>query len=192
MDLRVRIIVGLVMSCTIAVAQEANDRELARLLANETTRSRAVSRILASGSAKIPLLLSWTKTAPTQVDEYQLYVGLADVFGQLRTTQAIPFLIKNIQLSRTNKTDVWLKTAEVVQVEMPAVAALVRIGPAASRAVIHSFEAAMPPEDRLPLIFVVSRIRDPEARAFLSSVLGELNLERSWAEDGLKLLRTTP
>jgi hypothetical protein len=50
----------------------------------------------------------------------------------------------------------------------------------------------MPADDRLCTIFVVARIKDPEARPFLVSVLGEANQERYWAEEGLKLLAEQP
>jgi hypothetical protein len=73
--------------------QGAGDQELARLLASEGTRGSAVGTVLASRGEKIPLLLSWIQNPPRQVDKYELVVGLADIFGQLRTKQAIRFLI---------------------------------------------------------------------------------------------------
>jgi hypothetical protein len=84
--------------------------------------------VIASGEAKVPVLLSWTRTPPEGVNEYELDIGLADVFGQMRISEAIPFLIKNINLSRTGKMNVWLKTASVIETEMPAVSALVASG----------------------------------------------------------------
>ena len=188
------IYVTAVMTCGIALGQAESDSQLARRLADPATRSDAVSRVLREGADRIPLLLSWAKRPPEQVNEYELDIGLADVFGQLKAREAIPFLIKNINLSLTNKANTWLKTAEIVEREMPAVAALVRIGLPASRAIMRAFEteAPMSPVERLPLIFVVSRIKDPEARGFLSSVCGQANLERYWAEDGLKNIPEKP
>jgi hypothetical protein len=34
------------------------------------------------------------------VDKHKLYIGLADAFGEMKTREAIPFLIKNISLQR--------------------------------------------------------------------------------------------
>ena len=105
----------------------------------------------------------------------------------MKTKEAVPFLIKNISLQRWLEMNIWLKTDKVIEERLPAVAALVRIGPDASRAIISEY-LTIEPDDRLAAIFVVARIRDPEARGFLSSVLGRANLERYWAEEGLKRL----
>ncbi len=186
MGAKVRVVAVFMTACLLAFAQNASEQGLAHLLADPTTRQDAVSKIVASGTARIPLLLSWAQAPPAHLDVYQLRIGLADAFGGLRAKEAIPFLIQNISLSRTSKVDTWMKTAQVIEDEMPAVGALIRIGPAASRAIVRSFEAPMRQGDRLPAIFVVSQIRDPDARAFLSSELGEANVERYWAEEGLK------
>ena len=136
----------------------------------------------------VPLLLSWTKNPPAQVDQHGLFVGLANAFAQLKAKEAIPFLIKNISLQRwILDMPVWLKTDKVIEERLPAVAALVQIGPDASKAVISEY-LTIEPDDRLAAIFVVARIRDPEARGFLVSVLGRANMERYWAEEGLKRL----
>ncbi len=88
------------LCCGFAAPQDPKSLEMARQLADESTRQSAVPRIVASGSNTVSQLLSWAKTPPTGVDEHGIYVGLADVFGQLKTEEAIPFLIKNISLDR--------------------------------------------------------------------------------------------
>lgn len=188
MNLRTSVVIAVVMSCVIASAQDASDLELARLLANDSTRQSAVANIVASGGAKVPLLLSWTRTPPAQVDERGLHIGLADLFGQLKTKEAIPFLIKNISLPRSHRVNIWLKTEEAIEAHFPAVAGLVGIGPAASQSVIRASWEPMLAEDRLAAIFVVARIQDPEGRGFLLSALAEANMSRSFAERGLKRL----
>jgi hypothetical protein len=119
-----------------------------------------------------------------------LYVGLADVFGTLKTAEAIPFLIKNISLDRTRAVNTWLKTPEIIEERLPAVGALVKIGPEACKALIRATWKPMLHEDRLAAIFAVSRITSqykiPEAREFLSSVLASATLERYTAEEGLR------
>jgi hypothetical protein len=124
------------------------------------------------------------------VEKGALYIGLADVFGQLKTKEAIPFLVKNIGLQRGfSAPNIWMKTPQVVQERLPAVTALIRIGPEASRFLIDTFWTQLQPQDRLAAIFVVSRISGvPEAKEFLSTVLGQANMERHWAEEGLKTL----
>jgi hypothetical protein len=77
----------------------------------------------------------------------------------------------------------------VIEERLAAAKALIRIGADASRALIHASWEAMSPEDRLAAIFVVSRIQGvPESREFLLSTLAEANMERYWAENGLKPL----
>jgi len=167
------------------------DDELARQLANGATRQEAVAAIEASPGSKVTLLLIWAGKPPARVDEHELYVGLADAFGRLKTKEAIPFLIKNITLARWPYVSLapWLKTSEVIEETYPAMEALIRIGPDASRAVMRAAQAPMAPGDRRAAIFVVSHIMDvPEARTFLSSALSEADRERYWAEEGLKML----
>jgi hypothetical protein len=180
-----------VLLSATACAQRTQDRRLARLLAHEGTRQGAIAEVSASGSNKVSLLLSWARNPPTGVDGYELSIGLADAFGKLKTREAIPFLIANISRRRVRYVDLspWLKTDEVIENTFPALAALVQIGPEASRALIRAARAPMPPEDRLAAIFVVSRVEGvPEARDFLASALGYANLERDRAARGLKFL----
>ena len=160
------------------------------MLANESTRSATVAKLAASGKGRIPLLISWTRNPPAQVDKLKLYVGLADTFGQLKATEAIPFLISNISLRRWafDGPNTWLKTPAVVKERLPCILALIQIGPEASRALMNAYPHGMMDEDRLAAIFVISRIKGvPEARSFLLSVSGQINLERHLLEDGLNL-----
>jgi hypothetical protein len=183
----------LAATCRSASAQDLNDQELARVLVDDNTRPSAVTRIVASGSVRVPLLLMWTRTPPPQLNEYEQYkleIGLAEVFGRLKTKEAIPFLIKNISLERWPRPNIWIKTPEVIEGHLPAAAALIKIGREALAALIHDSWWQKPPDDRLPTIFVVSRIGatltdTDEVRGFLASVLGRANEERHWAEWGL-------
>jgi hypothetical protein len=188
MNLSVLLTVVGTIACVPVAAQVTSDQELARQLANESTRQDAVDKIAASGADRVPVLLSWTRMPPAQVNIYQLYVGLADVFGRLRTREAIPFLIENISLRRGIEAPPWTKMPQVVEDRLPAVGALIRIGPDASMALIRTSWETARAEERLAAIFVVSQVKDvPEARGFLVAILGEANLERFWAEEGLKL-----
>jgi hypothetical protein len=183
---------AIVLTATIlgtapAHAQNPSDSELAHLLASDKTRQATAERIGDSGGEKIPLLLSWAKTPPSGIDEHELYVGLADVFARTKTKEATPFLVKNINLRRFNYgyNNFW-KTAPQIELCLPAAAALIQIGPEASRAVMRA-AWDMSVEDYHVAVFVVSRIKNvPEARVFLLSVQAQANAENYWAEEGIK------
>jgi hypothetical protein len=179
----------LVRACSASDAQYKTYEDLARALANAGTRDQAVATVVASGSARVSLLLSWTTKPPVGVDNYQLKIGLADAFGQMRSKEAIPFLVKNISIDRMYAVNIWIKSPEVVEQRLAAAAALIRIGPDAAEPVIHAWSGLTDYRDRLAAIFVMSKLRGvPGARNFLLSVLGEANLQRNWAEEGLARL----
>ena len=79
-------------------ANARNGKELALRLADPATQDRAVAEVMARGSVDIPLLLSWTRKPPLVPDESALWRAMARIFGGLRVTEAIPFLIKHISL----------------------------------------------------------------------------------------------
>ena len=172
----------------------ASDRALADSLANDTTRQAAIASIMASGSSKVPLLLSWARKPPRHVLGCGLDDGLADAFGELKTKEAIPFLIKNIGMYRSCGVSLgpWLKGPAAIEWNLPAVGALVKIGADASKGVIAEFHD-IAEENRMAAIFVVSQIKGvPEAQVFLAAAVGRANGERYWAEEGIKLLDASP
>ena len=160
------------------------------MLSNDGTREAAVSTIQATGTAMVPLLLSWTRTPPPQVDREGLYAGLAYAFGRLRTQKAIPFLVKHISMQEGfPSVNIWMKSPAVIEGRLPAVKALIQIGPEASKTLINSPWDCMSSEDRLAALFVVSQIPGvPEARGFIGRAVGEANLQHYWAEEGLRVL----
>jgi len=188
-------LLSLVLVCGVAVAQKTSDLELARRLSDGSTRQSAIAEILASRDSKIRLLLSWIRKPPSQINTWELDVGLMDAFGELKSKEAIPFLIKNIRRERytIESPNIFMKTTEVIESRIPAVAALIKIGPDALPALYHSYSVAMP-DDRLAIIIVVSRIASSLKDAsipmqFLSSVAGRANMEHFRAEEGLKHLK---
>ena len=130
------------------------------------------------------------------MDEFELYVGLAEAFGKLKTKEAIPFLIKNISLQRgTPSPNIWMKAPRAIELRLPAVFALIQIGPEASKMLIRAPREELMDEDRLAAIFVVSRIPGvPEAREFVASAFGDPNgeyhweYERYWVKECLKVI----
>jgi HEAT repeat protein len=183
---------GLIL--VLAAAQANDRRNIARLLADDGARESAVRSVVESRGKEVPLLLSWARKPPAGVDRAGLDIGLADVFGKLKTAEAIPFLIKNITMERWPPSpNTWMKTPEVIEGRMPAVAALVQIGPESAKALIRAGLDGKTFEERLAAIFVVSQISNvPESMEFLASALGQANLQRHWAEDGLKLSANPP
>jgi hypothetical protein len=142
MDQTIAIVLGLTFAQIVTSAQENSETELARLLLNEATQERTVESLVASpDKVRLALLLSWTKDPPRQlniVERAELYIGMTEVFGRLRTTTAIPFLIENISLQLPATPNVWTKTAGSIEERVPAVAALIAIGPDAAKALIHA------------------------------------------------------
>lgn len=182
--------IGVALAAMTAFAQNSSETELAQQLAGNSTREAAVASIAASANPNVSLLLWWARQPPPGIYAPGLYLGLAEVFGQLRTKEAIPFLIENISLQFwPPSANTWMKTSEVIQARMPAIDALIKIGPDASRMLMSRFSEHMLGDERLAAIFVVSRISGvPEASEFLSAVLGQANMERYWAEQGLNHL----
>ena len=183
------LVASLVLTATLSFAQvrKEDGDDLAQRLASEDLRAKAVASVVASGGAVEGLLLKWADNPPAAVNEYKLAIGLADAFGALKTKSAIPFLIRNISIDRTPLGNTWLKSAEVLEDRLASVSALIRIGPDAVLAVIRAYGGRMTVEDRFAAIFVISRLQEaPEAKTFLTNVVGQANLERYWAEDGLK------
>jgi len=173
----------------VLLAQTGDPADLAQLLASKAGTQRAISFVAASRAERVPLLLSLAKTSPPDVDEHDLYVGLAYAFGALKVTEAIPFLLRRISIRTDELIDLrpWLKTPDVIQSSFPAVAALISIGPEASRAAMLAYAQPMTPEERLATVFVVSQIPGvPEARSFLARVVGQANIERYFAQEGRK------
>jgi hypothetical protein len=128
------------------------------------------------------------------IEKHDLYVGLADAFGQLKARAAIPFLIRDISLERPflGRPNVWFKENQVVESNFPAAAALIGMGSPAASALIRASWGCMTDKDRLITLFAVARIaavpanRTAEERNFLHSAIAEAKLERYVSEEGLK------
>ena len=175
--------------------RDGSDQALAESLSNEATRQTAIASMAVSGSAKVPLLLSWITKRPRHVDGCGFLDGLVEALGELKVREAVPFLVQNIGLRRSCGVSLapWLKSPAFIEWHFPAVGALVKIGPEASRAVMVAFDSMADEDDRMAAMFVVSEVRGvPEARAFLESALARANRERYWAERGIERLDSTP
>ena len=176
-----------------ACGADKGDRKLAASLASDNTRQAAIASIIASGRDKVPLLLDWIKSPPKGVDRCGLDTGLEEAFGELKTKEAIPFLVENMSVYRGcfgTSLAPWLKAPEVIEWQLPAVGALIKIGPEASKAVMAAFPNMTGEEDRRAAVFVVSRIKGVTgAEPFLRAVSDRAGRERYWAEEGIKLVK---
>jgi hypothetical protein len=188
---------------------DSSDSGLARALASDGQRQAAIELIQASGSTKLPLLLSWTEKPPEGLDPYEFTVGLAEAFGKMKTKEAIPFLVRHVGIRRLRGIDMqpWVKVPEVIERTFPAAMALIEMGADASEPLIRA--ASGEPRQveefnprggnyswdhtgndaRLATIFVISRIGGKHAREFLTMALGQANLEREYAQEGLDSIR---
>jgi len=185
---------GLLLSAIASPAQDTQDLKLARQLADERTQKAAVQELLASGRQKIPMLLSWINRPPLPLDEVQLATfraGLAQAFGALRVREAIPFLLDHIAVRPSPFTGPPWRTPETVLDRLPAVAALIEIGPDALNAILNHPSEPCRLDERLARAFVVSRIASTvpdksSATRYLRSVAGEARLEAYWTDEALR------
>ena len=184
-----RIMVAAVFAAGGCVAQEPSNDELARLLAAPTSRDTAINALRNSASDRIPLLLSWTTATPRGlgISQEELYIGLADAFGALKVSSAIPFLIKYIGLTRSmTRPNIWWKSEEAISSEFPAVHALIQMGTVASKAIVNTSWVGRSNGDRLCALFVLAQIADPDTRDFVTTASRQAELQQYWASEGLR------
>src|SRR5215469_3958287 len=178
------------MRCMGLSAQQPTLKELAGLVADENTRQQVVSFVSASRRERIPLLMELTADSFPESDSYSLQIGLAEIFGELKVGESIPFLERHLILQRGEFANFapWLKTEDVVLRSFPSVQALISIGPSAARALIKDYATSSKSDERLAAVFVVAHIRDvPEAIEFLKGISNPTGLERYYIDMGLKL-----
>lgn len=184
-----RYIVVVIAMLTAARAQSLSGLELARALSDDATRKAAVADIVAAERGRVPLLLSWANTPPKGVSRIGLNIGMAMVFGSLKVKAAIPFLIKYITLPAGIPTPPWMKTTEVIVDRLPALSALIQIGPDAAEAIMNVGWEHLGAYDRLASLILVSRVGEGQAaRDFINRALGEANLQREFATEALRTL----
>jgi hypothetical protein len=178
------------LSCWTCFAQTPT-QTLARDLSVIDTRPRAIQKVLSSRAESLPMLLIWTEAPPDGVDRLELFIGMAEAFGKLGAIEAIPFLIKHICLqSSPGSVDIWTKDPSTIQSRLPSVAALIKIGPDSSRALIQDWTNIERDDDNLlAAMFVISRIPGvPDAEAVLDGEMGRAKVMLFRAEESLKAL----
>jgi hypothetical protein len=180
--------------CSIGMpAQQLTPKALAGLVAGDDTREQVVSFVSESRRERIALLMELTTASFPGVDDHSLQVGLADLFGELKVDESIPFLVSHLILRRSEGADFapWTKVDAVVLRSFPCVQALVSIGANASKALIKEYAGRNASENRLAAIFSVAHIPGvPEAAGFLEGVSSPTFLERDYINKGLLALQT--
>jgi hypothetical protein len=149
-----------------------------------------VSLVLDSRRERIPLLIELTTGSFPSVNNDDLQVGLADIFGELKVEESIPFLVSHLILRRYYGADFapWMKTDDTVLRTFPCIQALVSIGGNASKALIKEYRTRNKSEERSAAIFVVAHVPGvPEAIEFLKGVSNPTVLERDFISSGLRL-----
>ena|SRR3569833_1035916 len=178
------------MCCLGLSTPKLTRQELAGLVEAENTRQQAVLLVAESRREGIALLMELTTKLFPGADDHNLQVGLADVFGELKAEESIPFLRSYLILRRSEGADFapWTKTDAVVLRSFPCVQALISIGANASRALIKEYAGRNESENRQAAIFVVAHIPNvAEAAGFLTRVSNPTILERDYINKGLKL-----
>ena len=186
-----RVWFGLTITAYVLIAQGELGIDLASKLADPRSRDALVASSAVSAGDYTALFLAWSKDPPKGVDERELDIGLSKAFGRLRTKEAIHFLINNIGLELWQRDNIWMKAPEVIEGQFPAVAALIAIGPDASKALVASPLDKMSPGESRLAIFAISRIADPGARSFLMS-LHPTGIEAYFVQEGLKAIGEHP
>lgn len=165
-------------------------QDLARSLATPELRDAAVESIAASRGKDLPLLLAWGEKPPSGVDPIGLNIGLAEAFGRLRAPEGVLFLIRNISLdaSGLSQTNTWMKADSVVEARLPAMMALIAIGPDASNALLAVPWDNLGSQEQMPALYAICKIADPGARGFLMSFHAADGREARLVQEGLRMM----
>ncbi len=135
----------------------------------------------------LALLCAGSVQAQEREDPRQ-WGALCRIFKDLKVEAAIPFLIRHMDQGTPGVRELpWLKTESVVRDRLPAVDALIEIGPAAAQALIASWDET---DDfaLYPALYVITHVQDPRSRAFLEAFKPQYEVERWWIKEALDRL----
>lgn len=180
--------------------------ELARALCamDAGKRQKAINAIVASPGIALPWLLEWAKCPlrgasdkckdpPPRVygvESVSLFYSMAEVFGRLRTKEAVPSLIENISVDLPLPG----RSRMPITTRAPAIKALLQIGPPATPALLRAL-AKLPycdscehAIDRLAMVLTLAFLDDPRARPALEEASKYPGWEGQVAAEGLQRL----
>lgn len=112
---------------------------------------------------------------------------LIEALGAVKARQAVPFLIDKISLRSPVSDPPWLKAPEVVIYVSPSIKALLGIGkPAVEPLKRAIYFGRLNLEDRLAVVFTLSRMDAPEAQDALRTVRNYAQREVWYSDDAAK------
>jgi hypothetical protein len=177
----------------------ADGLALARSLSSLSgERAEAVKRVIGSPEEALPYLIAWTKKPPEGKEPGNSFLKLSmiEIFGQLRTKEAIPFLVSHISCDLNVMNTVWMGGPERMASSLPAVKALLRIGPDATPELLRAL-ANLPycpswteckRKDRIAIVVTLAFLKDPRARSALEKETEHSSIEGEVAFEALKWL----
>ena len=171
------------------VQGKLTESDLAQLLSNDKTFNNAIDWVRDSEESRIPILLRLTMSIDGERNKCgPLSFGLMRAVGALKLKQAIPYLKENVACNIYKADNPWLKSPEIIEQRMPALAALISIGSDATKALIDLYQHPVHRDDQIIAIFGLSRIHDPMTHEFLYDVLGGTQLIEFYAKKGIKAI----
>ena len=163
--------------------------ELAQLLSSAGTFNSAINWIRESEESRVPILLQLTKRKDDVFYKCSpLSFGLVKALGILRVKQAIPYLMENVNCNIIKGDRPWMKTDEIIEQRMPALAAMISIGSDATEGLIELYNHPLYLDDQVIAIFGLSRIHDPKTLGFLYRVIGTSQRIDIYAMEGIKAI----
>jgi hypothetical protein len=198
-------------------AELAQKTKLAKALCSHepSERRAATDAVVADPGPVLPWLLAWAKcpiiqrsaeacrTGPpvgSRSEPWCMFEALTEIFGRLRTKEAIPYLVENISYDAfaIRKGDPLLHKGSL------AIRALIQIGPDATPALLEalpkwqgSLSHRSPSTEsansvvnlhRLGILVALTHLEDPRARSALEQYVNAPDEEGRVARDGLARL----
>lgn len=167
------------LSCIVASAQPTTSDLSA--LGDPNRRQQALETFVKAGESGLTMLLSAVKSDGARgVEPFELRVGLAEAFAAIASPKALPFLVANVSIERHRIRDakLWFRSPREIREALPAVDALIKIGPAAIPMLIERYHKENTLDERLAILFVCRTIGGTEASEFLRDALRLTTLER--------------
>ncbi|GEM_PF-5375563 len=195
-------IIALILVSSANSQQSANSPNLAKSLCDidQLRRERAINMVTRSPDRYLPLLLEWTRNPPPGIGlgSTNFDVSLAEIFGRLRTTEAVPFLIDHITVVGGASASIWNRRIEIIEKNLPAIHALVEIGSPATPPLVAALDR-MPYrsggpayEQRFAIVVALALMKDPQAAPALRKELARPTRERRLAHDALEEMGLLP
>lgn len=168
--------------------QDISPDSLLRLFSDPATSRQGVDIVKAAGAKYIPTLLKWTIDVPSSfATEMGVHrIGLADAFGELKVKQAIPFLLKYLDMDREIDRIITNGSNFRYQADLknkPAMTALIKIGEIEPLLKVY-YSNGMTLYEREKLLVVICEMADKKSLSELSQFLSmrKVDLTDSVAE----------